>query len=42
MSEIPHKTNLAQVSPQICAFIIYIHKSEALTDFLNEYLLLTQ
>ena len=40
MSEIPipHKSHLAQVSPQICAFIICIHKSEALTDFLNENL----
>ena len=48
MSEIPHKTHLAQVSPQICVFIIFnttnvkfIHKLEASTDFLNENLLFT-
>ena len=41
MSEIPHKTHLAQVSPQIFVFIIFIHKVEALADFLNENLLFT-
>ena len=41
MSEIPHKTHLAQVSPQICVLIIFIHKLEASTDFPNENLLFT-
>ena len=43
MADIPHKTllHVAQVSPQICVFIIFIHKLEALTDFLNENSLFT-
>ena len=43
MAAIPHKTHLhvAQVSPQICVFNIFIHKLEFLNDFLNENSLFT-